>query len=116
MDKSVIPDYLLLFEEDDMKRMWQFMFDRYHLHNGWKAQFEKELLETPRGISTLEFFFTFLVDNIDPVLRKLVRSEYCVIFKIAKHLIQPRIDMKLAEKEAQFNFYRNGNMIPKQKI
>lgn len=109
-EQSVIPDYLQLFEEDDMKKMWVFMHDRYHLSVKWKQRFEQELQQTPKGLPVLEFFFQFLLQNINPVLNKLVYTgEYdLTVFKIAKHLIQSKIDLKLEEENYQRNMYRNG--------
>lgn len=109
-DDTVIPDYLKLFEEDDMKKMWLYMQDRYHLSPKWKQQFDKELLQTPKHLPVLEFFFQFLLKNINPILNQLVYTgQYDVtVFKIAKHLIQSKIDLKLEEENYQRNLYRNG--------
>lgn len=108
--ESIIPEYLVLFEETDIKRMWAFMEDRYHMSPKWKQRYHHELLQTPKSLSTLEFFFQFLLENINPILSRLRYSSVDdkIVFKIAKHLIQDRINMKIQESNFERNYYRNG--------
>lgn len=108
--ESVIPQYLVHFEESDIVRMWDFMEDRYAMSKKWRQRYYFELQQTPKSLAILEFFFQFMIERINPILIQLRYSSSgdMIVFKIAKHLIQDRIDEKIKESNFERNYYRQA--------
>jgi pantothenate kinase-related protein Tda10 len=105
---SVIPEYLQLFEPTDIKRMFLYLEQTFHISKEWQKKFNTDLLAVARGMSDQEFFFRFLCEHLDPPLRILLKRPENVVFAIARYLIKDRIDEKKREQNYLRNFYRNG--------
>lgn len=104
---SIIPDDLRLFEEADIPRYFEYLEKTFHLSNKWQAEYKKQLNSVARGIPSVEFFFKFLKEQIEPALKTIIQRQE-PIFAIARYLIKDRIEEKKREAEAHRNFYRSG--------
>lgn len=109
-EESVIPQYLAFFEEGDIDAYWKFLFARYHLSEKWRERYYRELADTPKSLDTLEFFFQFLIRHINPILTALryTHGDDKIVFKIAKYLIQDRINERIKESNYERNYYFEG--------
>jgi hypothetical protein len=105
--RSIIPDDLRLFEEADIRRYFEYMQTTFHLSKKWEVEYKKQLNSVARGIPTVEFFFQFLKEHIEPALQTIIQRQDS-IFAIARYLIKDRIKEKKQEAEAYRNSYHSG--------
>ena len=105
--RSIIPDDLRLFEEEDIRRYFEYMQTTFHLSKKWEVEYKKQLNSVARGIPTVEFFFRFLKEHIEPALQTIIQRQDS-IFAIARYMIKDRIKEKKQEAEAYRNSYRSG--------
>lgn len=103
---SIIPQDLRLFEVTDIPKYFHYLKTTFHLSSKWEKHYQQSLLKVERGVGELEFFFSFLKQNLEPALKVLLQRED-VIFAIARYLIKDRINEKRQEQNELKEFYRS---------
>lgn len=100
-----------LFEVDDIPKVFNYLEKTFKLSKNWRAAYQSELLATPRGMNEKEFFFKFMLVNIDPSLKVILKRHDSIIFALSMYLIKHKIDevkrrLDLPEKYTPTNIWK----------
>jgi hypothetical protein len=104
--KTLIPDDLQsILNAEDINDIFRYLETEFHLSKDWRIDFHSELLRQSRDTSDLEFFCLYLLKNIEPVLKSLLRRNDIITFAVIRYLLKDRIVGKNKYNKEAANFY-----------
>lgn len=107
--ESVPTAIRVLFEPADIKTMFEFMENRYHLSPKWRQQFYEELKKTSKDLPEQAYFFQWADHYLNVPLRTIVYREGAdIIEEIALYIMRDRIREKKKEADEHRLLYRGG--------
>ena len=107
--KSAVPPGLQLFETRDIEPFFRYLEKSFKLSPKWYQDYRTKLQERPRSESELDFFFTYVMKFIEPMMKQLLVRKDIVTHAICRYLIKDRIEEFSQRPTAGRNGYSNGN-------
>jgi hypothetical protein len=104
--KTLIPEDLqAVLKAEDINSIFKYLESEFHLSKDWRIDFHSELLRQSRDVADLEFFCLYLLKNIEPILKPLLRRKDIITFAVIRYLLKDRIVRKDTYNKETANFY-----------
>ncbi len=104
--KSHIPEDLqAVLKEEDINAVFRYFEQEFNLAKDYRIDFHSELLRQAREVSPVEFFCLYLLKNIEPILKPLLRRNDIITFAVIRYVLKDRIGSKNKYNKETANFY-----------
>ena len=104
--RSLIPPQLKLFEVADIDKFFRYAEKTFHLSPKWYASYQRERDKTLHGGNEVEFFFAFVTQHIEPMLKQLLARTDNVTHAICQYLIRDKIAMSSRQEREILDYYK----------
>jgi hypothetical protein len=107
MPRSLIPPQLKLFEVSDIDKFFRYAEKTFHLSPKWYRSYLHERDKTLHGGNEVEFFFSFVTKNIEPMLKQLLARTDMVTHALCQYLIRDKIAMATKNEREIRDYYKH---------
>jgi len=107
MPRSLIPPQLKLFEVADIDAFFKYAEKTFHLSPKWYSSYRRERDKTLHGGNEVEFFFTFVTQHIEPMLKQLLARTDMVTYALCQYLIRDKIALASKSERQIRDYYKH---------
>ncbi|HTF20200.1 MAG TPA: hypothetical protein VK658_19150 [Chryseolinea sp.] len=106
MPRSLIPPQLKLFEASDIDAFFRYAEKTFHLSPKWFTSYQRERDKTLHGGNEVEFFFAFVTQHLEPMLKQLLARPDMVTHALCQYLIREKIALSTKNEKEIRDFYK----------
>ena len=97
--KNYLPrDLEGVITEKDFNYVFKYLETTFHISKSWRIDFHSELLIQAREVDSIQFFVHYLVTNIEPSIKHLLKRNDETIIAILRYLMKEKIQEKFRSK------------------
>src|SRR5688572_19684632 len=97
--KNYLPkDLEGVIDEDDFNKVFRYLESTFRISRSWCIDFHSELLTQKREVNSIQFFVKYLIENIEPSIKHLLKRNDETIIEILRYLMKEKIQEKFRSK------------------